>query len=46
MRKSQLGTDAKKMVEEEKEWKGEGINMGEGEEQRKWRRGAKEGTKK
>ena len=46
MKKPQLGKDAKKVVEEEKEWKGKGINRGEREEQRKWRRGAKEGAKK
>lgn len=39
MSKSQLGKDEEKGVEEEKEWKGKGVNTEEGEEQGKWRRG-------
>ena len=44
MKKPQLGKDAKKVVEEEKEWKGKGINMGEEGGKEKWRRGAKDGA--
>ena len=40
MKKPQLGKDAKKVVEEEKEWKGKGKNMGEEGEQRKVEEGS------